>query len=272
VRISLFSQSLFALPLEQAIRATAKANYGAIELACIAPHLDMETARDHAPQVVRWIEEAGLRVSALSGFNCFTDPDSLARQLDDAETILRLAPEFHTQVVKLTPGQPDSARAEYGHWQCLQRALDRLVPLAQSLGLKLAFETHMRQLTDTLASTRRFLSMVPTDVVGLTVDYSNMAFARENMAETVQALLPHTYNTHLKNGIVDAEGGWHFQALDQGWTDYVLVLGLLRDAAYDGYLTLECLSPEARQKPLETVQRDLRILQGYLRQVGWNPE
>lgn len=80
------------------------------------------------------------------------------------------------------------------------------------------------------------------------------------------------YNTHLKNGYVDAEGAWHFQALDQGWTDYVLVLGMLRDANYGGYLTLECLSPEARDRPAQTAQSDLRILQGYLSQVGWNPE
>jgi sugar phosphate isomerase/epimerase len=272
VRISLFSQSLFALPLEQAIRATAEAGFGAIELACIAPHLDMETAQHHTRKVVGWIEDAGICVSALSGFNCFTDCETLTQQLAAAETILRLAPQFHTEVVKLTPGQPGSAHAVDAHWQCLERALDKLVPLARELGVRMAFETHMRQLTDTLASTQRFLAVAPADVVGLTVDCSNMAFARENIKTAVEAMLPRMYNTHLKNGYVDAEGAWHFQALDQGWTDYVLVLGMLRDANYGGYLTLECLSPEARDRPAQTAQSDLRILQGYLSQVGWNPE
>ncbi|HCQ01863.1 MAG TPA: AP endonuclease, partial [Candidatus Latescibacteria bacterium] len=35
--ISLFSQSLFALPLMDAIPTTAQAGYTAIELACTAP-------------------------------------------------------------------------------------------------------------------------------------------------------------------------------------------------------------------------------------------
>ena len=40
----------------------------------------------------------------------------------------------------------------------------------------------MRQLTDSLASSARLLALAPADVVGLTVDYSNLAFAGEDLA------------------------------------------------------------------------------------------
>ena len=39
----------------------------------------------------------------------------------------------------------------------------------------------------------------------------------------------------------------------------------LREVGYNGYLTVECLGPEARDKPFETVRRDLEILTQYLR-------
>ena len=264
MRISLFSQSLFTLSLDEAIEATARLGYEAIELACCPPHLSLDRAIRDAAGIARRIASTGLAVSALSGFNCFTNRSTLGEQVEAAETFIRLASVFGTDVVKLTPGGPASAEATWDHWDCLQDALERLVSVARQVEVRLAFETHMRQLTDTLASSKRLLTMAPPDVLGLTVDYSNMAFAGEAIGGVVRELLPRTVNTHLKNGYVDADGGWRFRALDDGLTDYDLVLGLLHEAEYRGYLTIECLGPEAQARPLETAGRDLGILRRYL--------
>jgi sugar phosphate isomerase/epimerase len=270
--ISLFSQSLFALDLERAIEGTATLGFDAIELACHRPHFDLETARRTPERVARRIEQAGLTVSALSGFNTFTEPRTLNDELTAAETIIRLAPLFGTEIVKLTPGAPGSAEAASAHWQCLEQTLTALIPLARQVGVRLAFETHMRQLTDTLASSEQLLEMTPADVVGLTVDYSNLVFAGEDITQVIPHLADRTFNTHLKNGTVDADGRWHFHALDEGWTDNVLVLRMLRDARYDGPLTIECLAPEARKHPLHVAGRDLAILKRILGHVGWDRE
>ena len=118
--------------------------------------------------------------------NCFScknnllsslDPHSLGDELAAAETFIRLAPMFKTTTVKLSPGPPGSADATPVHWHCLEEALIRLIPLARQVGVRLAFETHMRHLTDTLTSSQRLLALSPADVVGLTVDFSNLAFA-----------------------------------------------------------------------------------------------
>ncbi len=270
MNISLFSQSLFALDLEQAIDATAEAGYDAIELACCKPHFDLERAHGDPEGVARHIKQAGLSVSALSTFNTLTDPDTLENEIEAAETFIRLAPMFRTQIVKLTPGPPGSAEATPRHWRCLKEALAALVPLARGTGVRLAVETHMRQLTDTLASSRRLLASTPADVVGLTVDYSNLVFAGDDLARALSELASRTYNTHLKNGTIGADGAWHFGALDEGWTDHVLVLSALRDLRYDGPLTIECLDPQARLHPARTARRDLEILKRTLTQVGWD--
>ena len=271
MKVSLFSQSLFALDLDSAIAATAELGYRGIELACCKPHFDLDTARRAPERVARRIEDSGLEVSALSGFNTFTDPDSLENELAAAETFIKLAPLFQTATVKLTPGPPSSREATSAHWRCMERALATLVPLAREVGVRLAFETHMRQLTDTLASSQRLLGLAESDAVGLTVDYSNMVFAGEGAAQVVVDLADRTYNTHLKNGRIDASGAWRFEPLDRGWTDYALVLRLLRDKAYRGFLTVECLSPEAAEHPLCTAAHDLKVLRSLLDQVGWNP-
>ena len=267
MHVSLFSQSLFALPLMEAIETTARSGFSAIELACREPHFDLETAREDPKRVAERIHKTGLKVSALSLFNNFTDGARLKDQIEEGEIYIRLAPLFHTKVLKMTPGPPGSPEATEEHWDCLADALDRLVPVAEEIGVRLAFETHMRQLTDTLAGSKRLLEMAKSDTVGLTVDFSNLTFAGEKMPEVISTLKGRIYNTHVKNGTIGEGGSWHFHGLDTGLTDYVEVLSTLRDIDYTGYLTVECLGPDTRENPFETAKRDLDILRRYLELV-----
>ena len=177
---------------------------------------------------------------------------------------MRLAPLFRTDLLKLTPGPPGSARATPEHWATLETALVHLTRMAEQVGVRLAFETHMRQLTDTLEGTWRLLELAPSAAVGATIDFSNLAFAGESMPAVIEALGARMYNTHIKNGTMGADGSWHFHALDTGLTDYAEVLELLRGIHYSGYLTIECLGPAAREEPVATARRDLDILRSYM--------
>ena len=265
MKVSLFSQSLFALDLSEAILSTVKIGFPAIELACKDPHFDLKTARREPEKIARQIHEVGLKVSALSLFNTFTDPDCLDEEIESAVTYIRLAPLFKTRLLKLTPGPPASREARGEHWSCFAKALERLIPVAEEVGVRLAFETHMRHLSDTLNSAKRIIEMTDTEVVGITVDFLNLAFAGEKMSEVIQVLGNRIYHTHLKNGYIDSEGKLCFRALNEGLVDYKSVLSGLRSAGYTGYLSIECLGPEAANSPEETARRDLEILRGYLR-------
>jgi len=264
VKTALFSQSLFALPLAEAIEATAQIGFSAIELACAPPHFDLETARTEPQRVAEQIRRNGLHVSALSLFNNFTEGTIQSDQLEAAEVYIRLAPLFQTKILKLIFGPLASGEATEAHWDRLARALARLAGVAGEVGVRLAFETHMRQLTDTLTGARRLLELAPSHTIGLTVDFSNLAFAGEDLSEAVPALADRMYNTHVKNGTLGEDGAWYFHSLDTGLTDYPEVLKLLRRVDYRGYLTVECLEPETREKPLQTAKRDLEILQSFL--------
>jgi len=260
----LFSQSLFALPLYEAIEATAKAGYCAIELACTAPHLDLDTARHNLPDVVRRIEDAGIETAALSLFNHLTMPEVAAKHVADACAFIERAPEFGVSLIKMTPGPPASADASADHWRLLEKSLDQILPVAKDAGVRLAFETHMRQLTDTVASAKRLLDMTPPDTIGLTVDFCNLAFAGETMDTVFDALGARLIHAHVKNGYIAEDGSWHFGPLDQGLTDYSTVIDRLLDLDYNGWLSVECLGPDAATQPLDTAIRDRLILQRFL--------
>ena len=149
--------------------------------------------------------------------------------------------------------------------------MGQLVPAAEVVGVRLAFETYVRQLTDILAGTQQLLELAKSSVVGLTVDFSNLSSAGENLHEAIPALARRMYNTHLKNGVVGEDGGWQFKSLDDGLTNYSEVFPLLRDIDYNGYLAIECLSPAAKQDPSGTARKDLDILRRYLQQAGLLP-
>lgn len=268
MQVSLFAQSLLAFSFDRAVGTAAEIGFPAVELACVKPHFDLDWARRRPETAAERIRHAGLTVSALSLFNSFTVRESLDTQISDAEVFVRLAPLFGTRVVKLTPGPPSSAEAGQEHWRCLEDALARLAAVARETGVRLAVETHMRQLTDTLAGSRRLLDMTPADTIGLTVDFCNLAFAGEDLAGAVPALQDRMFNAHVKNGYVDAAGVWQFQALNEGLVDYPSVLGMLRDLGYDGYLAIECLGPEASAHPALVARRDLETLIRYMKETG----
>ena len=264
LRICLFSQSLYALGLGEAIAAAAAAGYSAIELACCRPHFDLEGGADSPEDVARWIRAAGLEVAALSLVNNLTERGDLEEEIARAERYISLAGVFGTKMVKMTPGAPGFDDAADEHWHVLAEAIERLAVVARRVGVRLAFETHMRQVTDTLAGSLRLLEAAPADVVGLTVDFSNLRFAGEDLAAAIPALAPRMFHAHVKNGTIGDDGGWRFGRLDQGLTDYSRVVPLLRQIGYDGYLSVECLGPDAREDPVGTARRDLAILRRYL--------
>ena len=80
------------------------------------------------------------------------------------------------------------------------------------------------------------------------------------MPDVIYLLKDRMVHTHIKNGTIASNGAWHFQALGEGLIDYVVLLKLLRDAGYTGYLSVECLGPQAAETPGETARRDFENL------------
>ena len=270
---SLFGEILGALPLAQAVAATARLGFPAIELLCAAPHLDHARARRDAAEVAARIRDAGLAVSALSLHNSFTERDGLAEQLHRARTFIELAARFDTRLLQLDPGRPAAPSAEPDHWQCLRGAVRELAAMAQDACVKLAFHTTMHQITSTLDGTERFLDeCAPDECIGITADFANLRINGADPEQVIARLGHRILHTHIKNGRVATDGAWLFSRLDRGLLDYTELLPRLHAAGYRGYLSIESIGRNARKYPAPEAERaagtDLELLRGYLEQVG----
>jgi protein FrlC len=266
VETSLFSTSLTALGLREAIQATAEAGYDAIELGCFAPHLTLEVAETRGVEVREWLAEANLPVSALSLTVEYTAEDEAtwAANVDETLRFIRLCQAFGTRLVKTMPGRPGSAQATDGHRRQYRWAMDLLVPEAKAVGVQLAVETHLNHLSDSIATAARCLDGYDPDVLGVNLDFCNVHTCGENALDAIDRFRGRILLTHVKDSLFTTASG-EYVPLGHGKMDYPPIIRRLREVGYDGYLSVECLYPQAkRHDPRGAVANDRQALSRLL--------
>lgn len=265
-RIALFTQSLFSLPLEQAFRTAAQAGFNAVELACAEPHLTLELAREKGELVRSWARDAGVIIPVLSLYTDFVSPGRREVSLEQATAFIALAPAFGAEVVKVTPGPPASAVASAEQFAACAEGLRFCGECAKQVGVRVAFETHLNMLNDRLGPTQKLLDLAGSEWVGVNLDFCNLALGGDDPLEAIDALWPRVHLTHIKDAQVDgSQRRW--VPLGTGMMDYLPILRRLKEKGYEGYLSIECLMPEAAEKPLEAISADLRWLECVLKEL-----
>jgi sugar phosphate isomerase/epimerase len=268
VKTSLFSTSLTAFGLKKAIQATAKAGYDAIELGCFAPHLTLDVAESRADEVCDWLKAAGIPVSALSLTVEYTSDDEATwrRNVDETCRFIRLCAEFGTNLVKTMPGRPGSAKATQRHWDAYRRAMDLIVPVAKSEGVRLAVETHLNHLSDSIETAARCIEFGDPAVLGVNLDFCNVRTCHEDPLDAIERFRGRIFLAHVKDSLFTLASG-EYVPMGQGRMDYRPIVQRLRAIGYDGYLSVECLYPAAKQHdPRGSIAHDLALLRRLLRQ------
>lgn len=266
MKTSVFSTSLTAFGLRDAIRVAAEVGYDAIELGCFAPHLTLATAEERGREVAAWLKEAALPVSALSLTVEYTaqDDDAWRANVEETCRFIRLCETFGTRLVKTMPGRPGSAQATDEHWDLFQRAMDIIVPVAEAEGVKLAVETHLGHLSDSIETAARCIETGSPEVLGVNLDFCNVRTCGEDPLDAIDRFRGRIYLTHVKDSLFTTESG-EYVPLGQGKMDYQPILRRLRAVGYDGYLSVECLYPGAKtEDPRGSVAHDLSVLCGFL--------
>lgn len=266
MRTSLFSTGLTALGLEEAVRVTAEVGYDAIELGCFAPHLTLEMAETRGDEVCAWLRGAGLPVSALSLTVEYTSADEAVWQANVDETcrFIRLCGKFGTDTVKTMPGTPGSAKSTPRHWDQFRRAMEAIVPLAEAEGIRLAIETHLNHLSDSIDAAARCIECGNPDVLGVNLDFCNVHTCHESALDAIERFRGRIYFAHVKDSLFSTDSG-EYVPMGQGKMDYPPIIERLRAVGYDGYLSIESLYPQAkRDDPRGWAAHDLGILRQLL--------
>ncbi|MBM4085128.1 MAG: sugar phosphate isomerase/epimerase [Planctomycetes bacterium] len=266
MKTSLFSTSLTALGLREAIQATAEAGYDAIELGCFAPHLTLEMAEKRGEDVCAWLKDARLPVSALSLTVEYTSDDEATwrKNVDETNRFIRLCRKLGTSTIKTMPGRPGSAKATQRHWNGYRRAMDIIVPVAKSEGVRLAVETHLNHLSDSIETASRCIECGDPAVLGVNLDFCNVHTCHESALDAMERFRGRIFLTHVKDSRFNLPSG-EYAPMGEGKMNYPPIIQRLRAIGYDGFLSVECLYPKAkRDDPRGAIAHDLGVLRRLL--------
>jgi sugar phosphate isomerase/epimerase len=217
-------------------------------------------AESYLDALARAVQEAGLRHVLFGGPGPdLMQPDAAAREAEVARyaAFLRAAAaRFRLTVCNTMAGnlmnpvrgipygeyeRHGSFAAQSHHWEWAAEGFRALAAVAENLGVRLAFETHMCYLHDTPEATRRLVDLIGHPAVGITFDYGNIVALRQAppLAEALERCGDRIVYVHLKNSLASGTGARIAVALGDGEINHREYLRLLRTRGFDGPIAVE---------------------------------
>lgn len=250
-------------PIENVIDHAAEIGFEGVEIL----HRQM---RDESPSYVNGLKRRaflrGLSLPMLSIHQDFVFPaaDERRRHIEHTRRCLELAARLGIPCVRLNSGRwktipsfdelmkvkgrepplPGYTDEDAIRW-CVS-AIEELIPVCERLGVMLALENHWG-LTTSVDTLLRIHKMVDSPWLGVNLDTGNYP---GDAYEGIRRLAPHASIVQAKTYY----GGGEWYTLD---LDYKRIAGILREAGFRGWVSLEM---EGREEPRTAVEKSCRML------------
>jgi L-ribulose-5-phosphate 3-epimerase len=225
------------LPLRRALDEVRRLGVSGVEVEAagdLAPNNLSESGRRELRHLLK---SHGLELSAL---NCplrrgFDTPDNLQPRIEHVQKVMTQAYELGTSAVIVQagriPDKDDDPRTPF-----LVESLEALGRHGDRVGVVLALETGLEP-GETLA---RFLGRFDTAGLGVHFDPANLLMSGFNIYETARALQGRIVSSHAKDArAANASRAAQEVPLGQGDIDWLYLLGVYEEIAYQGWLAIE---------------------------------
>lgn len=222
--------------------------------------------REYLARLKRHAFRAGIDLIALSIHQDFVDPDPefRRRQVEHTVKCIEIAGLLGVPCIRLNSGRwntiadfddlmkargiepvlPGYTEADGFRW--CQECIEQCLPKAAEWGVLLALENHWG-LTRSPEGQLRLLDAIHSPWLGALMDTGNFL---EDPYEKLRKIAPRTVFVQAKT----YPGGGEWYTLD---LNYRKIAGILRDAGYTGYVSLEM---EGKQDPLAAVPASIAML------------
>jgi len=239
VKTALSTQICQAWDVARFLHVAAELGYDGIELLLWEPHATPAKLTGCVPEINSLAAELGIEIPVVTIAGPVTEA---AADRDHWRSVLEVGAGLGAGVVKSPSAPPPSAEATSEDFRRAGEAARECAVVAVDWGLKLACETHLGMVSDTVAGTLRFLEAADSDDVYLTLDICNIYTSGDDPVAAVAALAERTALLHVKDGkrLGGNECSWH--PLGYGEVDFAVVLDELHSRQLDGWASIECLS------------------------------
>jgi sugar phosphate isomerase/epimerase len=191
----------------------------------------------------------GLDVCATSVGNNFVTPAGPERdkQINHVKQWIEYASEMGAPCMRVFGGSVPKGVAREDAIKWVIECFQTVIPVAEQHGVVLGVENH-GGMPATAEEVIRILDGVKSDWVGSNLDLGN--FRTEDPYADIAKTAPYAVTTHFKTEV--APGG-----KEKVPTDLKRIVGILRNAGYRGYLTLEF---EGKGEPKDVVPKTIQAM------------
>ena len=237
---------------EAAIRDIAHAGYAGVEMF----DGNLRQYEDRPDELRRLLDDAGLSLVAVySGAN-FVYRDILEDELWRIEKAATLAAAFGATNLVVGGGAKRSAGTSDKDYDRLAEGLDRVAEIAERAGLQPSYHPHLTTIVEGPEQIDRILSL---SRIGFCPDTGHLAAGGGDPVDLIRRHIDRVTHVHLKDFTADPFG---FHPLGRGGVDIPGVVRVLRDAGYDGWVTVEL--DEYDGPPAAAARESLRYVEPLL--------
>lgn len=261
--------------IEQAAQAVGRYGYDAIEWRLADGEvITPQTPAEVKARLVEATKNEGVTVACLDTSCSFVKATAEERQqtVQDAKAMIDLAAELGAPYIRVFGGKiPENSTREEMLGPA-GKALGEAAHYGQTKGVTVLLETH-----DDWASSPDNLALInaagPEAPVQILWDVHHPYRMGETAVETINNMLNGGVisHVHIKDALRDDTEplGWHLTLLEEGEVPVKEIVGLLQEAGYDGYLSLEWEKkwhPEI-EEPEEALPEYSTLLRQYIREA-----
>ncbi len=254
-------------PLQQSIKRLSKLGYGQFDVMVSPAHLDTENLTPPDLRRLRQlIADEGVRICSLtlqSLDHNLASPRAEIREmtLGFKKRILNIAADLDIPGIVIVSGRYNPLnpppRAQLEGW--LRESLDRIIPYAERVGVKLFLENIPMGVLPTAKLIMGCIAEFNSSALTVCYDVSNAQFIKEDPAEGVRTVASKLDLLHLSDTPLES---WKHDPIGTGTIDHAAVAQALRDVDYKGMSSLEILLPN----PDPVVVANHGVLAG----MGWD--
>lgn len=240
MKLSLTTWSLRSLTLQEAAGLSNLLGIGALDLGYFyRPGLDREALIADPDGTADRVLQLGVALpnlyhlfgGSLSDRN-LAHPGHRERNEADFRAVVRFAKRAGLETVFVLPGVVNPGQDRASALAESAESLRRLVAIAAPAGIQLTVEPHVHSYLESPTLVLDLLDRVPG--LKLTLDYAHFACLGYRQEE-IDGLAPHAAHVHLRQ----ARAGVLQCKLSLGTLNFGAMLGTLKAAGYDGYLSIE---------------------------------
>ncbi|MCL4543641.1 MAG: sugar phosphate isomerase/epimerase [Chloroflexi bacterium] len=218
-----------------------------------------------------FLDRLGLQCSALSAHSPLAKPEIAVNYLRQA---IRWAAEIGAPVVTTDDGFKHPWMTDEEAFQQIRYTLRAVTPVAERHGIKIGLEQH-QNLSTRWETFERMLNLVDSPMLGVNFDTGNLYLAGEDPIIWLTKLAPRVVHVHAKDIALDqaerergkVTGTPVGCACGDGLVDWRQVVQILRNAGYQGVLSVECGTVIQAERSLAHLQQVITAIEAAKSEV-----